>query len=348
MFSLPMHYNQKFIELAQSVDLASVYFSLPDSAVFDARVSNTTITPSVAIEWLRCLPPTVSTYTTLNGRWSPLTAYLEEECTQLMRQLVHLRTSVGLTGIIFLDMYLLKALAQLPPVDGVRLADFDCVPSVNCNLATSSSVWSMLRQLRTLGLAQPKKFILDRSYNRNWDELVELCRDLHAAGMNVEILVNEGCLPHCNFKINHDVAISMTNYSTHSPHAAPLAAQLNTELGCIHHLTNNPSDLLKIPFVLPQDLHHYNNHVDTFKISGKTRSTEWLARVVSAYQSQKWDGNLLALLDAASPNAATFHVFGDQLPSGFWHKLNRCGNKCHQCNYCDVVAATSIQRLASS
>ena len=53
---------------------------------------------------------------------------------------------------------------------------------------------------------------------------------------------------------------------------------------------------LKTRFIRPEDLHKYSDlGINSFKVTGRTGSTNYLKSVIKAYVSESWNGNLLSL-----------------------------------------------------
>lgn len=59
---------------------------------------------------------------------------------------------------------------------------------------------------------------------------------------------------------------------------------------------NNIDTWLKTMFIRPEDLCKYGKiGISSFKITGRTGTTEYLKKIIEAYTSECWNGNLLAL-----------------------------------------------------
>lgn len=59
---------------------------------------------------------------------------------------------------------------------------------------------------------------------------------------------------------------------------------------------NNIETWLKTMFIRPEDLRKYKGiGISSFKITGRTGSTEYLKKIIEAYAKEDWSGNLIAL-----------------------------------------------------
>ena len=65
---------------------------------------------------------------------------------------------------------------------------------------------------------------------------------------------------------------------------------------CMFARNNNNESWIKMRAIRPEDLHYYNEiGLNYFKVSGRTGSTEYLAKCLESYMAQSFDGNFLSL-----------------------------------------------------
>src|SRR5579859_2267404 len=106
-----------------------------------------------------------------------------------------------------------------------------------------------------------------------------LIRGLVRRGLRVEVLVNETCLPACPFRAHH-----INTSSLSSMPGAPCPTFEYPMLQCGLEYVRDPTKLISGIFVRPEDLEVFEEAgVTRFKVSGRHRSTEWLARAAHAY-----------------------------------------------------------------
>jgi collagenase-like PrtC family protease len=351
-YDLPFHFNPGYKEYIQnSVDcIHSLYYAATQHIHGDARIRTSCVAKEDAVQMLQDID--TLKYMTLNGRMTPISEYADARVADVVQELNFLYHNNALTGIIIVDFYYLKLLANA----GLS-KELDVIPSVNVALDSIAKVNSTIQMLLKIGFKAPTKIILDRGLNRNLEQLIYVSDTVKAEwSAKIELLVNEGCIQHCPFKVNHDIIISMTSSHAVSDRIALIdsvakgfdANAVNESIGCIKHFKENPDDLLKIPFIRPEDIELYEPYFDIIKISGKTRSDAFVMMVFEAYQERVWEGNLLDLLDATGPSTQNYHIFNDQLPKNFAKMLSSCESKCHTCDYCTIQAHKHIQSLSKT
>ncbi len=192
-----------------------------------------------------------------------------------------------------------------------------------------------------------------------------LVRALVAAGVRVEVLVNQTCLHDCPFRAHH---LNTSSLASQSDVAAPWFEY--PILQCGLELLRDPVKLVSGIFVRPEDLAAFEEAgVDRFKISGRNKPTDWLVRAASAYASRRYDGNLLDILSyvqnlgprgalrklaaedrdrtIVEPLSRSLDTLADltienrAFPSGFLRRVaaSDCAHRsCSSCGYCAQVA----------
>ena len=184
-----------------AADLDSVHFSLLHSRALDSRIR---IEPPVAQErilsGLARLPGSKK-YALLNSRFYPPELLTDHNSIRpVIRTLEHYLHRGVLDGIVYCDHYLLQTLADEAPEIAAQL---EAVPSVNTMLDSCRKIESQLAYIGETCFKMPGKIILDRSLNRNLDELARISLQMHKhfPDLKMEAVANEGCLPFCPFKI---------------------------------------------------------------------------------------------------------------------------------------------------
>lgn len=116
---------------------------------------------------------------------------------------------------------------------------------------------------------------------------------------------------------------------------------------CTLGRNKNPANWLKMRFIRPEDLRYYNAiGIDLFKLTGRTGSTDYIMKMLSAYMNEQWHDNLLGLwkplesiIRDKSENFAAYDIPNDKL-DGFidvFANGHCCDNEvCGEtCKYCD-------------
>ncbi len=174
-------------------------------------------------------------------------------------------------------------------------------------------------------------FYIQRDYQRNLAYVQEVSEWCHSNGKKICMLVNSGCLRFCPAQIFHDNLIAHCHELTDSVKDFQPHACWKLYRGGAH-----PADILKSTWIRPEDVHHYEPYVDVFKLA--TRQHSHPRSVISAYVNEKWEGNLLELLEPGFSSAFSPYVFDNtKFPPDFFEKAGACLNGCHQCGYCESV-----------
>ena len=130
-----------------------------------------------------------------------------------------------------------------------------------------------------------------------------LIRGLIRLGAEVEVLVNQSCLPSCPYRGHH-----LNTSSLASQPEAPCPTFEYPILECGLEYVRDPAKLISGIFVRPEDLAVFEEAgVTRFKVSGRNRSTGWLVRSARAYARRSYVGNLadiLSLVQVKGPSAA--------------------------------------------
>ncbi len=160
-----------------TADLDSVHFSLLHSRALDSRIR---IEPPTAQEKIisgleRLRGP--KKYALLNSRfYTPELLTDHRSIKPIIRTLEHYLHRGVLDGIVYCDHYLLQVLADEAPDIAAQL---EAVPSVNTMLDSCHKIEAQLTYIGETGFKMPGKIILDRSLNRNLDELAKISLQMH-------------------------------------------------------------------------------------------------------------------------------------------------------------------------
>lgn len=334
------HYVEFLAALQPS--LYSVHFSLSLADVPDGR--HRAASPPELAELAQGLArlPGVKKYALLNSRFHHPRIYADPAALQkIITTLDTLLRAGMLDGITIVDFYLLQALSDTIPEVCSQL---EAVPGINWMLDSFAKVQGTLAAIAETAFKPPAKLNLDRALNRDLAALKEIsqaCRK-HHPHLKLTLLANEGCLDRCPFKLAHDAQIAFANTGL----VANETRAANRELGCIRVLAAHPARLFRSPFIRPEDMHHYEGIVEVIKLCGRTLGPAFLQRVVRAYASRKYAGNLLDLMDTMEWLARRLHVANETLPADFLTRLAGCGKECSTCSYCPELLEKCAKPLA--
>jgi collagenase-like PrtC family protease len=329
--NVPFLPDDRYIDflLQCTADLDSVHFSLLHSRALDSRIRiETPIAQGRIISSLERLQGPKK-YALLNSRfYTPEMLTDHSSVKPVIRTLEHCLHRGVLDGIVYCDHYFLQTLADAAPEIAAQL---EAVPSANTMLDSCHKVEAQLAYIEETGFKMPGKIILDRSLNRNLDELAKICLKMHTyfPGLKMEVLANEGCLPYCPFKLSHDSYIALANIDGHDQ-----THVINCDIGCMRLLDEQPHRLLQSPFIRPEDIDLYLYHVDTIKLCGRTLGPDFLINAITAYRARRYNGNLLDLMDAMAWLADRLYVDNSMLSFDFANMLSQCDSRCDRCGFC--------------
>jgi hypothetical protein len=296
--------------------LHAVHYPLYDPGLCDARVRLRNHAPQDLVEPLQRLRGPRK-YLLANGRFQTMDTYFNgRSLGRLIEELDMLLGAGVLDGLIFADSYLLTALADAAPGVAARL---EAVPSINFGIDAPDQLAALMELILENGFQPPGKITLDRSLNRRPGALAALSREIRQRwpGIRIELLANEGCLPHCPFRATHEALIAAANAGLQVD-----TRRLNRDLACIRVLSRSPHRIFGSPFIRPEDLDRYAAPADLIKICGRTLGAGFLERAVKAYAEGCYRDNLLDLLDAAHWMAERWEIPNHDLPGDFLDRLN--------------------------
>jgi collagenase-like PrtC family protease len=167
----------------------------------------------------------------------------------------------------------------------------------------------------------------DANINRDIDLLKTIKKN---TGLKLKIMVNEGCIYKCPFRKFH------FNYMSHASKELHGAEYFISY--CHNVIQKDPSQILKSGWIRPEDMREYVEITSFFKIVGRALPLSKVNRAISAYMSEKWDGDIL---DIVSSSLGAFGLrYGTSLSNKslgdhkFFYKITNCEMNCKQCGYC--------------
>jgi collagenase-like PrtC family protease len=145
-----------------------------------------------------------------------------------------------------------------------------------------------------------EEIIIDEHINREFKTLEAIRK---AVKCNLEILVNNICLWQCPYNYEH------VNHDGHASREGEEDANCYLQYPgylCLYRKLTEPVELLKSPWIRPEDLPHYEAlGYDRFKITERFKKTPLLVEHVKAYEHRHYDGNLLDLFTLPRKGAFT-------------------------------------------
>jgi len=187
---------------------------------------------------------------------------------------------------------LLEAGVRLLTVADERLIPFlrEHYPQVVIKLSLLAQVRSAdaARRFEDMGVGV---IVLDPFYlNRDFDALEKIRT---AVACDLELYSNIPCLLRCPVSDAHYKYLSNA-----SREGGGIKAKKDPYLAmCSQVFMNNPVELIKSPFIRPEDIGFYMHlGFNRFKLSDRSETTAFLLKTALAYLSRKFDGNLFELV----------------------------------------------------
>lgn len=315
--------------------ISSIYFPLPSGPVTDARVriSDDLLPDTRDLCADLSGVKAIDKYIIMNTRFMSPQIYTNRAILSgILENIAHIDNAVGIKGIVFSDMYLLRALDQTGHGIVPRL---EAIPGINAMLDSPEKVFSFFDVLDLCRFKPPARIVPDRALNRNPGKLAALSTALKNFNpdIRIDLLANEGCMYQCPFKLSHDAHIALSN----TGFAQETTFQMNQSLGCQAYFNLQPHGFLKSPFIRPEDVHHYQGLADGIKLCGRTRGVRFLQRCIRAYLDESFDGNLLDLMDTPEVPARQYHIDNARLGDRFFTTLTACTKVCKPCRICAEI-----------
>jgi hypothetical protein len=187
----------------------------------------------------------------------------------------------------------------------------ETVPELDVRISAIAHVGTP-RRARLFEQLGASEITLDFQQNRNLERLAKIRA---AVDLDLSLVVNDVCLFRCPFRTH---CYNQLGHSSQDGGASFVVDHCSFR--CFRVKTSDPTELLRSPWLRPQDLALVEREtgIGRFKVSGRTKTTDQILRAVRAYSCQSWSGNLLDVLDgtARSANEGRFDLAREALDRG--------------------------------
>lgn len=176
-------------------------------------------------------------------------------------------------------------------------------------------------------------FYLRRDRQRDLTFAAEMKQHADRLGKQMLMLVNSGCLSNCPSQQFHD------NLIAHSSEAVFVDNCRDWEYHLCREMYAKPEqrvEILRSSWIRPEDLAAYEPFITLAKLA--TRQTSDIRRVLRAYSTGRYHGNLLDLLEPGF--SAMFHPYyldNDRFPPLWQTTAKACSSFCTHCGKCAEV-----------
>lgn len=137
---------------------------------------------------------------------------------------------------------------------------------------------------------------LDHGFNRRFDLLKNLLAQYKDTDLHLRVIANNLCLRECPFRLAHGCFVG---------HSDPDKFTMDYSLvNCAYKKVTHPAAILTSEFIRPEDVHYYREIAEetgnknfSIKLIDRTRTTDFLHKVIKSYMEESYDGNLLDLVN---------------------------------------------------
>lgn len=171
-------------------------------------------------------------------------------------------------------------------------------------------------------------FYASREHHRDLNWLSNLSSWAKANGKIVGMQANSGCLRQCAFQQFHD---NMHGHNRIAQSAEGEKMDFSVFLCKTNYERGNYEDFLRSTWIRPEDLPLYEEHVDIVKLA--TRRHPYPEKIVKAYATYDYDGNLADLMDACHKFPKSFDNKSFDDNKSLWESVRSC-QKANDCNHC--------------
>jgi collagenase-like PrtC family protease len=172
-------------------------------------------------------------------------------------------------------------------------------PRLKVKVSTTARVNTVRKALQYEDMGV-EEIIIDEHINREFKTLEAIRK---AVKCSLELIVNNICLWQCPYNYEH------VNHDGHASREGEEEDYCYLQYPgylCLHRKLTDPVELLKSPWIRPEDVPHYEDlGYDRFKITERFKKTSLLLEHVRAYENRRYDGNLLDLFTLPRKGAFT-------------------------------------------
>ena len=180
-------------------------------------------------------------------------------------------------------------------------------------------------------------FYAGRNTHRRLDYVKEMSSWAKAHGKSIGIQANSGCLRQCPFQQFHD------NLHGHNRiRQSGIGAKFDFSVFRCRtaYARRNWEQFIRATWIRPEDVPLFEPYVDTVKLA--TRRHRFPTKVLDAYATYSYDGNLLDLMDPIHSDLFAPRIIDNKsFPSDFATTIGTCphANDCRHCGRCaDVLS----------
>jgi collagenase-like PrtC family protease len=265
--------------------------------------------------------------------------YYSNESYEKVHEIIEHIKDIDVDILTMNNTYLLRDWQFIDIIRNCRPNKVEIKNSVNNLPRTVKDVMFLVEVLKV------DHIVVDRSLNRNLDELKKIRSYCKERDINITMLVNEGCIVDCLWKNIDDMMIAQTNKQSNMK----VIELVHNKLGCTDYFAEKPGEYLKTAFTLPNNLSKFDGLVDIIKLAGRGISIEKWLSMCKSYMYEDGNISLKNLFSTRPPNQLMQITANDLIDVNFNKITENCKNVCGtECTLCDDVAAKLVPSLKKS
>jgi len=172
-------------------------------------------------------------------------------------------------------------------------------PRLKVKVSTTARVNTVRKALQYEDMGA-EEIIIDEHINREFKTLEMIRKTVKC---NLELIVNNICLWQCPYNYEH---VNHDGHASREGEEDDYCYLQYPGFLCLYRKLTDPVELLKSPWIRPEDIPHYENvGYDHFKITERFKRTPLLLEHVKAYENRRYEGNLLDLFTLPRKGAFT-------------------------------------------
>ena len=277
-FSVP--YNGDAATLRQLIALQrrngnvirEIYLNAPQAITGSGRVGNvTTLDEFVGVVSI-IREAGIRVDVTMNSTCDGGDWYAEETLNRQIGFIRDMHEQHGIEAVTLANPFLIEQARQTCPnleISASVLADIDC-----------------FSRAEAFALAGATTMTVDTSINRDLKLLRQIREKL---GVELKLMVNEGCLNKCPYRKFH---MNLISHKSHEERDEGNAFSF----ACGDIIGRDAGQIFKSNWIRPEDMRRYEGITSFFKIVGRDMMPSKVLRCTEAYLDESYDGNLFDLL----------------------------------------------------
>ena len=184
---------------------------------------------------------------------------------------------MGVDAFVVAMPYVLDLIKRHFPSVSVSISTFAIINSI-----TKAKIWDD---------KGADRIIIMQDGNRDFTLLKKIRQ---AVSCEIELFANNMCLDQCPYPPFHAAFNAHGSTSTDPIQGFGVDYCANS---CVERRLNHPVEFIRGRFIRPEDTHLYQKiGINVFKLSDRTKPTDWIVNVARAYHHRRYDGNLAELI----------------------------------------------------